>query len=101
MLHDPFHVVDTAAAQKVTAVIASIIVPQNILQRENLLAVQGIQDILIRKKQFPAVKRHIVKQRLWSDCMPPGFQIDQQDAEDVVVAGCPRPQLVEAVGQLR
>ena len=49
--YHPVRVRFSGAAQQVTVVVAGVIVPDSIVQRQNSISIHGVEDILIRQKQ--------------------------------------------------
>ena len=100
VLHNPLHIINAAAAQQIAAVVAGIIVPYRILQRQCFFSVQGIEDILIRQNQLFAVLLHIPKELLRGNFLSPPLQIHQQNTGIIIVVLCSQPHLINTVRQL-
>ena len=101
MRHDPWQIAQAAAAEQVVAVIAGIVVPEHVLQRQDSVAIQGVQNVLVGQNQLHAVPLHIAEERRRVYFMTSPFQIDQQHAGVEVVVFRSQPELVYAVGQFR
>ena len=99
--HDPVHVAHAAAAQKIGVVVARVIVPKGVVQLHRALAIEGVQNVLVRQQQRLALLLGVAEDVLRTHLGPGRVQVDEQHAGVEIFAVGAKAHLVDIVHQAR
>ena len=99
--HDPVHVAHAAAAQQIGVVVARVIVPKGVVQLHRALAIEGVQDVLVRQQQRLALLLGVAEDVLRTHLGPGRVQVDEQHAGVEIFAVGAKAHLVDIVHQAR
>ena len=98
ILHDPVQVVLAAAADEVLGIIPHIVVPEDVLYRLGLLAVEHVEHVLVRQDQLLFVVADALEHILRRYQLSGGGQVDEHDAGVEILVRRVQPHLVDLVG---
>ena len=96
MGHHPVQIGLATASQQIAGEVSGIVVPDIVIQRQNPVAIENIEDILIGKNELPGMFSGIGEELLRADFFSSTLQINEQDAGIIVLVLCLQPK---AVGQ--
>ena len=93
MLQHPVQIVLTGTGQPVRVIIAGIVIPESIIQRQDPLPIEGVEDVLVGEKHFFFMLRYIPEDLLCGDGTSAFLQIHQQDAGVIVIVIGPQAEI--------
>ena len=93
MLQHPVQIVLTGTGQPVRVIIAGIVIPESIIQRQDPLPIEGVEDVLVGEKHFFFMLRYIPENLLCGDGTSAFLQIHQQDAGVIVIVIGPQAEI--------
>ena len=93
MLQHPVQIVLTGTGQPVRVIIAGIVIPESIIQRQDPLPREGVEDVLVGEKHFFFMLRYIPENLLCGDGTSAFLQIHQQDAGVIVIVIGPQAEI--------
>ena len=93
MLQHPVQIVLTGTGQPVRVIIAGIVIPESIIQRQDPLPIEGVEDVLVGEKHFFFMLRYIPENLLCGDGTSAFLQIHQQDAGVIVIVIGPHAEI--------
>ena len=93
MLQHPVQIVLTGTGQPVRVIIAGVVIPESIIQRQDPLPIEGVEDVLVGEKHFFFMLRYIPENLLCGDGTSAFLQIHQQDAGVIVIVIGPQAEI--------
>lgn len=101
MRHGPLHIVFAGAARQVAVIVPCVIIPNSVIDLDHIVAIQGIQQILIRQHELQRALFHILERYLRLDDLSFQSEIHQKNAGVKVIVVRSEAKLVYMIDRFR